>query len=85
MSIILGLVGLRNARHVELLNTSQGRADGNVQIANVNDDGSVNQNITNVENDNRNLGFRPAAVNFSKEPDYKQLGHNNLCFLKKTQ
>ena len=41
----------------------QGRADGvNPRIARVNDDGSVNRNWTNPDNDNRNLRFRPAAI-----------------------
>lgn len=45
------------------LNTMQGRADGvNPRIARVNDDGSVNRKVTNPDNDNRNLRFRPAAI-----------------------
>lgn len=41
----------------------QGRAaEGNAPIARVDDDGSVNHNVTNRDNDNRNLLFRPAAI-----------------------
>jgi hypothetical protein len=37
------------------------RADGNVQIRNVNDD-RVNRNVNHPDNDNRNLRVRLAAV-----------------------
>ncbi len=69
------------------LNTMQGRADGvNPRIARVNDDGSVNRNWTNRDNDNRNLRFRPAAIDIrclklprAARPVWRQTGWPSWC------